>query len=129
MQVLERWRTMVLVDFSVRINLGEKSALEYHMGFPSNEPECILVKSGNEELMKANDSLMNEPTLVENGWHTDMTRNTGDSIVRVTNEISDFSVNKRSSFVTSPSVIDDTSGVTANVFSKVLSHVTQGRLS
>ena len=128
-QVLERWRTMILVNFSVQIKLGEDSTVEYHMGFPSSEPEHIVVKAASEILMKASEGLMNSPVIVENGWHTNQTKTPAGSFVQVINESSDFSVNKRSSFVTSPSVIDDTSGVTAEVFSKVLSLAAHGRLS
>ena len=128
-QVLERWRTMVLVNFSVQIQLGENSTIEYHMGFPSDEPESISVKAGSEVLMKVYDSLMASSAIAETGWHTAQTKPSTGSILQVINESSDFSVNKSSSFVTSPSVIDESSGVTANVLSRVLSHVTQGRLS
>lgn len=128
-QVLERWRTMILVNFSVQIKLGEDSTVEYHMGFPSTESEHIVVKAGTEVLMRTYDGLTNAPAIVENGWHTGQTKTASGSIVQVLNESSDFSVNKRSSFVTSPSVIDDSSGVTAEVFSKVLSHAARGRLS
>ena len=128
-QVLERWRTMILVNFSVQIKFGEESTLEYYMGLPSNEPECIVVKAGNEVLMKVYDSLVNAPAIVEKGWHTNQAKTPTGSLIQVINKSSDFSVNKRSSFVTSPSVIDDTSGITANIFSEVLFHLSQGRLS
>jgi len=127
--VLERWRSIILVNFSIRIELGEKSTLEYHMGLPSNEQECIIIRAGDEMSLKTNESLMNALGIVEKGWHTSQAKTPTGSIVRVINESSHFSVNKRSSFVTSPSSIDDSSKVTASIFSSVLSHVTQRSLS
>ena len=128
-QVLERWRTMSIVDFSVQLKLGEDSSVAYHMGFASNEQERIVVQAGNDVLMKVYDGLTKAPSISENGWHAEKKKTQSSSMVQVVNRTSVFSVNKRSSFVTSPSVIDDSSETTAKAFSRVLSLATQRRLS
>ena len=128
-QVLERWRSMVLVNFSAQIKLGDHSTVEYHLGFPSTEPEHIVVKAETELLTKVYKGLVNAPVALENGWKTTLTNTSSGSTILVVNESSDFSVNKRSSFVTSPSIIEDSSKITAASFSKVLSLVSKGRLS
>ncbi|MHA1963171.1 MAG: hypothetical protein ACXACG_04215 [Candidatus Thorarchaeota archaeon] len=128
-QLLERWRMMVLLDFKVRIRLGEDSAVEYHMGFPSSESERIVVESGTEFLVRVYDRLTDEQAIIESGWHTSHSETHSSSTVQITNRSSDFSVNKRSSFVISPSATDGSSRVAAEVFSKVLSIAAEGRLS
>jgi hypothetical protein len=120
---------MSIVDFSVQLKLGEDSRVIYHMGFSSSEQERIVVQAGNEVLMRVYDGLTKAPSISENGWHIEKIKTHSGSIIQVVNSTSVFSVNKRSSFVTSPSVIDDSSGTTAKAFSRVLSLATQGRLS
>ena len=127
--LLERWRTISLVDFSVQLPLGEDSSVKYHMGFSSSEQERIVVQAGNEVLTRVYDGLTKTSPISENGWHTEKMKFHSGSAIQVVNSASVFSVNKRSSFVTSPSVIDDSSGTTAKAFSRVLSLATTGRLS
>ncbi len=124
-QLLERWHVLVLVDFSLQLQLGNEATLEYHMGFPSNETERILLQGEADILMKLIDDLSKISSIVDTGWKTEY----HDSIVVVINESSDFSVNKRSTFVTSPTNIDNTSHATSDIFSKILSLSTWGRLS
>jgi len=128
-QIFERWRTMAIKDFNVQIMLGEDTTMEYHMGFSSSEQEQIVVKTEPEKIARVYEGLSNSLAVIDNGWYTKHKKTLSDAVVEVINKSSVFSVNKRSSFVTSPSVIDESSGVTAEVFSKVISIVSEGNLS
>lgn len=128
-QIFERWRTMSIKDFNVQIIPGADTIVEYHMGFSSSEQERIVVKTEPEKIARVYDGLANALVVVDNGWHTQQKKTPTDSIVEVINKSSIFSANKRSSFVTSPSVINESSGITAEVFSKVMSLISEGDLS
>ncbi len=128
-QIFERWRTMSIKDFNVQIKPRADTIVEYHMGFSSSEQERIVVKTESEKIARMYDGLANSQVVIDNGWHTQQKKTPSDSIIEVINRASVFSVNKRSSFVTSPSVIDESSSVTAEVFTKVISLVSEGDLS
>jgi hypothetical protein len=91
--------------------------LEYHMGFPSSETERILFEGETDILMKVLDDLSKTTFIIDNGWKAEHSGCTA----RVINESSDFSLDKRSTFVTSPTIIDNASRTTSDIFSKVLS--------
>jgi hypothetical protein len=114
-QVSERWRFMVLVDFISRIKFGESGALEYCTGFPSSRTECILIKAPKGTISKLNDMLQNSHFIKDCDW----TLQQSGLNLRITNIKSDFSVSNRSSFVASPSIVDDRSRITADIISKI----------
>lgn len=123
--VFERRRTMVIMDFSAMVKLGSNLILEYHMGFPSNEKERIIVKTGIENLTRILELSYNTPAFVENEWRVKRIEIPSGPILAIINESSDFSVNKRSSFVTSPSLIGKSTSITSEVWSTALSLVTK----
>jgi hypothetical protein len=120
-QVLEKWRSLILVDFSIKIEIGDNSALEYHMGYPSTEKERIVVKATSSILNSVYDGSIGSQKLTENNWCTERIETPDGPIVRVINESSDFSVTTRSSFVKRPSMIDESSKRIAEAFLEVLS--------
>ncbi|MHA2395719.1 MAG: hypothetical protein ACXAC0_03380 [Candidatus Thorarchaeota archaeon] len=120
-KVLERWRSLILMDFSIEIKLGDDSALEYHIGFPSTEKEQIVVKATNGILNSVYDGSNGSQILTENNWCAERIETPAGPIVRVINESSDFSVTTRSSFVISPSIVDESSKKSADAFLEVLS--------
>lgn len=115
-QLLERRRTSILIDFSVEVKLGEAGVLEYHMGAPSNTCERIVVKAADEIL----ESVL-QKAKENHDWNSERIITAAGPIVRILNESSSFSVTKRTSFVASPSVIDESSRITSEVFSSILS--------
>ncbi|MHA3962847.1 MAG: hypothetical protein AM325_004830 [Candidatus Thorarchaeota archaeon SMTZ1-45] len=117
--VIERRTNLVLEDFSVKITFPDESSLNYHMGFPSNELERIVVKTKNAKVQGIYDRLTYEPIIQENGWKVKQTETPSVYIVEILNERSSFSVNNRTSFVTSPSLIDEAAKMTAKVFSDI----------
>ncbi len=127
--VLERVRTMVIMDFSAMVKLGNDFILEYHMGFPSNETERIVVKTGAEKLALIVEFANNKPEFVENKWRVKRIETSAGPILVILNESSNFSVNRRSSFVVSPLLIDESSYLTSEVWSAALSLTAQCRLS
>ncbi|MFW9833289.1 MAG: hypothetical protein ACFFEK_04790 [Candidatus Thorarchaeota archaeon] len=116
-QILERWRVMVLIDFISRIKIGESGTLEYHMGFPSSRTECILIKAPDDIISKLNNKLQSIHFIKIGDW----TVQQSELNLRVTNIKTDFSVSNRSSFVASPSIVDDKSRITADIISKIYS--------
>jgi hypothetical protein len=120
-QVLEKRRSLILVDFSIRIEIADNSALEYHMGYPSTEKERIVVKTTSSILNSVYDCSIGSQKLTENNWCTERLETPTGPIVRVINESSDFSVTTRSSFIKTPSMIDESSKKSAEVFQEVLS--------
>ncbi|MFW9806772.1 MAG: hypothetical protein ACFFFK_08595 [Candidatus Thorarchaeota archaeon] len=115
-QVLERWRALVLVEFSLHVETGAGRALQYHLGFPSCQLERILVKAEDEFLQTLTRTLQQTTVIVDNGWTVDL----ADSKIVIQNESSDFSVSNRSTFVTSPSEMNESSKRAEKVFLKVL---------
>ncbi len=125
--VFERRRTMVIVDFSAMVKLGSDFIFEYHLGFPSNEKERIIVKTGIENITRILELSYNTPAFLENKWHVKRVELPSGPILAIINESSDFSVNMRSSFVISPSLIDESSLMTSEVLSTALSLATKAR--
>jgi hypothetical protein len=119
--VLERWRSMVVIDFRLKIGLGRNMTVEYHIGFPSSHPEHFLVNGEKDVLQRLNEDLLKVPLIAESGWNSEVVETPFGHVGKIVNGASEFSVDRRSSFVKSPSMIDQTSGVTADVLSKVLS--------
>jgi len=115
--VLERWRALVLTDFTINVKLDSSVNLVYYMGFPSDISENIKIKATDEVLRQFKDDLQRIPIIVDSDWAI----HDNGSVVELVNKSSDFSVNKRSTFVTSPSIVDETSKVSADIFAKVLS--------
>ncbi|MFW9975150.1 MAG: hypothetical protein ACFFDQ_07800 [Candidatus Thorarchaeota archaeon] len=127
--VLEKQRMMVIMDFNATIKLGKDFILEYHMGFPSNETERIIVKTAAEKLAQIFEFAYNKPEFVENKWRVKRVETSAGPILVILNESSNFSVNRRSSFMVSPLLIDESSSLTSEVWSAALSLAAQGRLS
>jgi hypothetical protein len=116
-QVLERWRALILTDFSINVEIKPSVTLVYQMGFPSVDSERIVIEADDDLLKQLSADLQRVPFIADNDWTVQQNR----SVVEIVNNSSDFSVNNRSTFVISPSMVDETSKVTAGVFSKVLS--------
>jgi hypothetical protein len=125
MQILEKWRSLMIFDFSIEINLGGDSVLEYHLGVPSSEKERIVVKATSNILDNVYDESIRSTTLSKHNWSPERLVTAAGPIVRIVNESSNFSITTKSSFVTNPSMIDESSEITAQVFSEVLSFTNQ----
>ena len=120
LKVIEQRRSLVLVDFSFEISLKDKSIIEYRIGLPSDVLERILITDEDEIL-----NIISEN--VNNDWHAEWIRSNFNNSILLLNENSDFSMNRRSSFVKSPTFVRDSAIRTAETFSKVLSIVLQSR--
>jgi hypothetical protein len=120
-EVLEKRRSLVIVDFSLEIISGVETVLEYHIGFPSREKERIVVKGESKILDSVYDASANSRVISKNNWLTERIENHSGSSVVIINESSDFSVSSRSSFVSMPPIIDESSKTVAQTFLEVLS--------
>jgi hypothetical protein len=123
-QMIEQWRTLALVDFSVAISLGNDYALEFHMGLSSTEKERIVLQAEEEVLNRVYDGIIRLPEIKEHSWVVERILTPAGPIVRVINESSDFSVQNRTSYVKSPSLVDDSSKIVSTIFSRILGFVT-----
>ena len=123
-QMMEQWRTVGLVDFSIKIPLGNDNALEYHMGLSSIEKERIVIKAEEDVLNRVFDSAQQLPEITDHGWIVERILTPSGPIVRVLNESSDFSISNRTSYVKSPSLIDTSSKMVGTIFSHVLDFAT-----
>ncbi|MGD9396863.1 MAG: hypothetical protein PVJ05_10580 [Candidatus Thorarchaeota archaeon] len=120
-EVLEKRRSLIIVDFSLEIIPETDIVLEYHIGFPSREKERIVVKGENEILDSIYDASINSRVISTNDWLTERIETQSGSSVVFINGPSDFSVSSRLSFVTMPSIIDESSKTVAQTFLEVLS--------
>jgi len=123
-QMMEQWRTVGLIDFSIKIPLGNDNALEYHMGLSSTEKERIVIKAEEEVLNRVFDSVKQLPEITDHGWIVERILTPSGPIVRVLNESSNFSIWNRTSYVKSPSLIDTSSKMVGTIFSHVLDFTT-----
>ncbi len=121
-QLKEQWRTIALLDFSIEIALGKDSALEFHMGLSSIEKERFVIKADDVVLDRFLKGVQNLILVKEHGWLVERILTPSGPIVRVLNQSSDFSMLNRTSYVISPSLIDDSSKIVAAIFSQVLSY-------
>ncbi|MHA2353001.1 MAG: hypothetical protein ACXABX_07765, partial [Candidatus Thorarchaeota archaeon] len=87
----------------------------------STEKEQIVVKATNGILNSVYDGSNGSQILTENNWCAERIETPAGPIVRVINESSDFSITTRSSFIKSPSMIDESSKKSADAFLEVLS--------
>ena len=126
-QLLERRRSLVVVDFSILIHLGKELVLRYHLGFPSSEKERITVKADIDVLNSIYGELIKSQIISENNWCTELVDTPTNPSVTVINESSDFSVSKRTSYVSMPSIVDDSSKATAQTFLEVLTITNKNR--
>lgn len=127
--VIERRRTIVMEDFSIAIKLQDNFKLAYHIGFPSNKTERIVARIRNDKSKSVFERLITLPAILENNWYVELIASPTEPILQILNEKTSFSVNNRTSFVTSPSLIDESTKVVADVFSEVLSVFIAGNLS
>jgi len=127
--LIERRRTIVLEDFSIAIKLQDNFKLAYHIGFPSNKTERIVAKTRNHNMKNLFEKIITLPAILENNWYVELIASPTEPILQILNEKSSFSVDNRSSFVTSPSLIDESTKVVTDVFSEVLSLFITSNLS
>ena len=120
LNVLERRWSIYLLDFGIETKIGNDSYIAYHMGFPSDEVERMIVKAKNDIFTMMKD-------ISNNHWNVEQIDTRIGSCVQLVNRNSSFSVSRRSSFVTSPSLVNDDANRTAEIISKVLSIVLHGR--
>lgn len=118
-ELLKRRGKLILVDFGAAIHIEADTTLVYHLGFPSNESERISVSARTEILSSLQERLLNSNTFSINGWNLEMIDAQTHSILQMRNQLSSFSVSNRSSYVTDPSQITDSSKTTAAVVSEV----------
>lgn len=123
-QMMEQWRTIALLDFSVEISLGNDNALEFHMGLSSTEKERIVIKAEEDVLNRVFNRVQQLPEVKEHGWVVERIFTPSGPIVRVLNQSSNFSVLNRTSYVKSPSHIDESSKIVGTIFSHVLGFAT-----
>jgi hypothetical protein len=123
-QMKEQWRTIVLTDFSIKISLGSDSAIEFHMGLSSTEKERIVIKAEEDVLNRVYNGAQQLPEVKENRWFVERIITPSGPIVRILNESSDFSITNRTSYVKSPSLIDESSKMVGTIFSHVLDFTT-----
>ncbi|MFX1561514.1 MAG: hypothetical protein ACFFBL_13065 [Promethearchaeota archaeon] len=117
--VMEKRHSLVIMEFTLEID-GENIVLIYHIGFPSREKERIVVRGNNDLLEFVYAESLRSQIISENNWTTERITTPSNSVI-VVNESSDFSVSNRSSFVSMPSMIDDSSKTTAQTFLEILS--------
>ena len=115
----ERRRKLILVDFVAEVDIAKESTMVYHAGFPSSEPESITVAARNEILTPLYERLLDSSILASNGWTVEMIDTQAPPILRVGNELSHFSVCNRSSYVTDPSLVAESSKTTAAIILEV----------
>ena len=120
-EVLEKRRSLIIMDFSLEIIPGTGTVLEYHIGFPSREKERIVVRGQSEILDSVYDASINSRVITANNWLTRRIETHSGSSVIINNESSDFSVSSRSSFVIMPHITDKSSKSVAQTFLEVLS--------
>ncbi|MFW9793736.1 MAG: hypothetical protein ACFFEE_05520 [Candidatus Thorarchaeota archaeon] len=120
-QMLEKWRSMVLIEFSLEIPLGNDESLEYHMGLSSTEKERIVIKAAADVLNRVYLGSEKLAAIKEHGWLIERILTPSGPIVRVLNQSSDFSLSDRSSYVKSPSRIDEASEIVGSIFAQVVS--------
>jgi hypothetical protein len=120
LQLIERRRSISLLDFSIEVPLGGNNALEFHMGLSSVESERIVIKADDEVLSRILSEAEQIPEIKNNQWMYERIMTSSGPIVRVLNQVSAFSIMNRSSYVKSPSLIDDSSKSTGQIFSRVL---------
>jgi hypothetical protein len=118
-ELLKRRGKLILVDFGAAVNVDAETTLVYHLGFPSNESERISVSARTEILSSLQEHLLNSNILSVNGWNVEMIDTPAQSVLGVYNQLSSFSVCNRSSYVTDPSQVADSSKTTAAVVSEV----------
>ncbi|MHA2024628.1 MAG: hypothetical protein ACW98U_01910 [Candidatus Thorarchaeota archaeon] len=120
LQLIEQRKSVALMEFSIEVQLGGQNVLEFHMGLSSTEQERIVIKAEDDVLRKILNEAEQIPDIENNDWMTERIMTSSGPIVRILNQSSEFSILNRSSFVRSPSLIDDSSKNVGDIFSRVL---------
>ena len=123
-QMKEQWRTIALTEFSIKITLGSDHALEFHMGLSSTEKERIVIKAEEDVLNRVYNRAQQLTEVKEHRWFVERILTPSGPIVRILNESSDFSITNRTSYVKSPSLIDESSKMVGTIFYDVLDFAT-----
>jgi hypothetical protein len=118
-ELLERSRKTILVDFVAEVDIIKEATIVYHAGFPSDEPECITVEARTEILTPLFEHLVDSNILSTNGWTVEMIDTRAPPLLRISNQLSYFSVCHRSSYVTDPSLVAESSKTTAAIIREV----------
>ena len=121
-ELFKRRGKFILVDFSATVDIDAETTLVYHLGFPSNESERISVSARAETLSSLEERLISSKVLSTTGWNVEVMDIKAPSILRIHNQVSSFSVCNRSSYVTDPSQVVDSSKSTAAIVSEVAAH-------
>jgi hypothetical protein len=124
LQMVEQRRSVALLDFSLQVSLGEDSVLEFHLGLSSAESERIVIKADDGVLNRVLNEVQQIPEVKNNQWSAERIMTSSGPIVRTLNQSSTFSIMNRTSYVKSPSLVDESSKVAGRIFVRVLDAAT-----
>jgi hypothetical protein len=120
LQMSERRRSIALLDFSLEVRLGGENVLEFHMGLSSSEHERFVIKADDKTLDRILSEMQEMKEMQDGSWMTEKIMTSSGPIVRIVHQSSDFSIMNRSSYVTSPRLIDESASDIGSILGKIL---------
>jgi hypothetical protein len=113
-------RKSVLVDIAALFKLRDSIALEYHFGLSSNLQERFILEASDIIIETAYMQLSNLHAISDSGWNLEQVKTKTGYILRIINPCSNLNLANRSTFVTSPSVVERNSRVPREILSSIV---------
>ena len=119
LQVTKKGRRTVLLDIIVEFKLSMNSIIEYHIGLSSHLQERFIIEAPPESLDYAYTMFKELPVVKESGWVFEQVTTHSGRIIRIMNLEGKLSISDRSTFVTSPDLIEKKVLVTKETLSRI----------
>ena len=120
LQVKRRKRGYVLVDFATEFVFGDSITLEYHFGLASSLKERFLINASDQVNAIIYEVLRKVKSISGAGWKLERITTQSGVILRIMNQNSRLSIADRSSFVSSPSVIEHSAESLRDILSNIV---------
>lgn len=120
LQVKHRRRSYALVDFATEFILGDSITLEYHFGLSSSLKERFVMEAPDAVIAATYDTLRKVESIFDAGWELEQVNTLSGVIIRIVNPHSKLSISDRSSFVTSPSLIEHNTKLLRDILSNIV---------
>ncbi|MDH4214559.1 MAG: hypothetical protein OEV85_11610 [Candidatus Thorarchaeota archaeon] len=124
-QVKHRRHNSILIDFAAEFVLGDSLTLKYHFGLSSKLKERFILGGSDEIIESVFEQLGKEQSIFDSGWELKRNKTQSGLVIEIVNPASKLSLADRTSFVTSPFIVEQKSLAMREIFS-IIVHTIKG---
>lgn len=121
LRLIDLRRKSVLVDLALEFNPHPEMTIEYHFGLSSSLLERFILEIPSQIIDTIYKELKNCDAILSSGWELEQITTQSGAIIRLVNTNSKLNIANRFTYVTGPSVIENSCKITKTLLTQIAS--------